>query len=98
MYIVDMLSRAYLLVDHSKHENILEYQIFQLSQEQQLFQEIADINQVDYMHLSEGTHQQIKMCTVADAALRNLMNRQVGHRPKRNFLFATVSTGTTKKS
>ena len=74
MYIADMLSRAYLRVDHSKDENIPEYQIFQLSQEQQLFQEIADINQVDYMRLSEGTHQQIKQCTVADAALQSLMN------------------------
>ena len=74
MYIADMLSRAYLRVDHSKDENVPEYQIFQLSQEQQLFQEIADINQVDYMCLSEGTHQQIKRCTVADAALQSLMN------------------------
>ena len=74
MYIADMLSRAYLRVDHSKDENVPEYQIFQLSQEQQLFQEIADINQVDYMRLSEGTHQQIKQCTVADAALQSLMN------------------------
>ena len=69
-----MLSRAYLRVDHSKDENVPEYQIFQLSQEQQLFQEIADINQVDYMRLSEGTHQQIKQCTVADAALQSLMD------------------------
>ena len=74
MYIADMLSRAYLRVDHSKDENVPEYQIFQLSQEQQLFQEIADINQVDYMRLSEGTHQQIKQCTVAGAALQSLMN------------------------
>lgn len=38
MYIVNMLSRAYLQADHSQHENIPEYQIFQLRQEQQLFQ------------------------------------------------------------
>ena len=74
MYIADMLSRAYLQVDHTQHENIPEYQIFQLKQEQQLFQEIADINQVDYMRLSEGTHQQIKKCTLADATLQSLMN------------------------
>ena len=74
MYIADMLSRAYLQADHSQHGNIPEYQIFQLSQEQLLFQEIADINQVDYMRLSEGTHQQIQQCTVADAALQSLMN------------------------
>ena len=74
MYIADMLSRAYLQVDHTQHENIPEYQIFQLRQEQQLFQEIADINQVDYMRLSEGTHQQIKKCTLADATLQSLMN------------------------
>ena len=74
MYIADMLSRAYLQADHSQHESIQEYQIFQLSQEQLLFQEIADINQLDYMRLSEGTHQQIKQCTVADATLQSLMN------------------------
>lgn len=74
MYIADMLSRAYLQADHSQHENIPEYQIFQLSQEQLLFQEIANINQVDYMRLSEGTHQQIKQCTITDATLQSLMN------------------------
>ena len=74
MYIADMLSRAYLQVDHTQHENIPEYQIFQLKQEQQLLQEIADMNQVDYMRLSEGTHQQIKKCTLADATLQSLMN------------------------
>ncbi|XP_022785990.1 uncharacterized protein K02A2.6-like [Stylophora pistillata] len=74
MYIADMLSRAYLPADHSQHENIPEYQIFQLSQEQLSFQEIANINQVDYMRLSEGTHQQIKQCTITDATLQSLMN------------------------
>ena len=74
MYIADMLSRAYLQVDHTQHKNIPEYQIFQLKQEQQLFQEIADINHVDFMRLSEGTHQQIKKCTLADATLQSLMN------------------------
>ena len=49
------LSRAYLQADDSQHGNILEYQIFQLSQEQFLFQDIADINQADFMSLSEGT-------------------------------------------
>ena len=66
-----MLSRAYLQVDHTQHP---EYQTFQLKQEQQLFQEIADINQVDYMRLSEGTHQQIEKCTLADATLQSLIN------------------------
>ncbi|XP_068734683.1 uncharacterized protein [Montipora capricornis] len=69
-----MLSRAYHQADHSQCESIPEYQIFQLSQEQLLFQEIADINQLDYMRLSEGTHQQIKQCTIADATLQSLMN------------------------
>ena len=55
-------------------ESIPEYQIFQLSEEQLLFQEIADINQLDYMRLSEGTHKQIKQCTIADATLQSLMN------------------------
>ena len=74
MYIADMLSRAYLQADGSQNESIPGYQIFQLSQEQLLFQEIADINQLDYMRLSEGTHQQIKQCTIADATLQSLMN------------------------
>ena len=74
IYIADMLSRAYLQADHSQCESIPEYQIFQLSQEQLLFQEIADINQLDYMRLSEGTHKQIKQCTIADATLQSLMN------------------------
>ena len=39
-----------------------------------MFQEIADINQLDYMRLSEGTHQRIKQCTTADATLQSLKN------------------------
>ena len=74
MYITDMLGRAYLQADHSQQGNIPEYQIFQLSQEQLLFPEIADINKADYMRLSEGTHQQIKQCTIADAAQQSLTN------------------------
>ena len=38
-----------------------------------MFHEIADNNQLDYIRLSEGTHQQIKQCTIADATLQNLM-------------------------
>ena len=74
MYIADMLSRAYLQVDRTQCQRTPEYQIFQLKQEQQLFEEIANINQVDYMRLSEGTHQQIKQCTLADPTLQILMN------------------------
>ena len=74
MYIADMLSRAYLKADNSQHESISEHQIFQLSQEQLLFQQIADINQLDYMRPSEGTHQQIKQFTTADATLQSLTN------------------------
>ena len=74
MYIADMLSRAYLQVDRTQCKRTPEYQIFQLKQEQQLFEEIASINQVDYMRLSEGTHQQIKQCTLADPTLQTLMN------------------------
>jgi len=74
MYIADMLSRAYLQVDHTQSKIIPEYQIFHLKQEQQLFEEIARINQVDYMRLSEGTHQQIKQCTLPDPTPQTLMN------------------------
>ena len=38
MYIADMLSRAYLKADNSKHESNPKYQIIQLSQEQLWFQ------------------------------------------------------------
>ena len=74
MYIADMLSRAYLQVDCIQCKGTPEYQISQLKQEQQLFEEIASINQVDYMRLSEGTHQQTKQCTLADPTLQTLMN------------------------
>ena len=74
MYIADVLSRAYLQADHSQHQSISEYQIVQLSQEQLLFQEIADIDQLDFIRLSEGSHQQIKQCTIADTTLQSLMN------------------------
>ena len=74
MYVADMLSRAYLQVDHTQCKRTLEYQIFHLKQEQQLFEEIARINQVHYMRLSEGTHQQIKQRTLADPTLQTLMN------------------------
>lgn len=72
MYIADMLSRAYLQVDRTQCKRTPEYQIFQLKQEQQLFEEIASINQVDYMRLSEGTHQQIKQCNVLQNPLCKL--------------------------
>ena len=55
-----MLSSAYLQVDRTQCKRTPEYQIFQLKQEQQLFEEIDSINQVDYTRLSERTHQQIK--------------------------------------
>ena len=99
MYIADMLSRAYLQADHNQHETIPEYQIFQLSQEQLLFQEIADINQLDYMRL-EGTRQQIKQCTIADATLQILMNMMMTGWPltKEEVRFVSVSIGATKKS
>ena len=74
MYIADMLNRAYLQVDHTQCKRTPEYQIFHLKQEQQLFEEIARINQLDYMRSSEGTHQQIKQRTLADATLQTLMN------------------------
>ena len=66
MYIADMLSRAYLQVDRTQCKRTPEYQIFQLKQEQQLFEEISSINQVDYLRLSERTRQQIKQCILAD--------------------------------
>ena len=74
MYIADMLSRAYLQVDRTQCKRTPEKQMFQLKQEQQLFEEIASINQVHYMRLSEGTHQQIKQCVLADPTLQTLMN------------------------
>ena len=74
MYIAEMLSRAYLQAYRTQCKSTPEYQIFHLKQEQQLFEEIASINQVDYMRLSEGTHQQIKQRTLADLTLQSQMN------------------------
>ena len=51
-----MLSRAYLQTDHTLGGNVPEFQIFQLKEEEKLFHEIAEIRQVDYMRLSDGTH------------------------------------------
>jgi len=38
---------AYLQRDHTKDGNVPEYQIFQLKEKQQQFQEFADIKQFD---------------------------------------------------
>ena len=69
MFIADMLQ-----ADHTQCKDKSEYQIFQLEQEEKLFQEIASINEADYMQLSKGTYQQIKQCTLADITLQSLMN------------------------
>ena len=74
IFIADMLIRAYLHADRAQCKDTSEYQIFQLEQEEQLFQEIASVNQADYMRFLEGTYQQIKQCTLADIVLQSLMN------------------------
>lgn len=51
MYIADSVSRGYIQAGQTQYKNIPEYQLFQLKQEQELFHEIASINQVDYMRL-----------------------------------------------
>ena len=100
MYIADMLSGAYLQVDRTQCKRTPEYQIFQLKQDQHLFEEIASINQVDYMRLSEDTHQQIKQCNLADPTLQTLMNtvRTGGQFPKKMFHLALENIRITKKS
>ena len=74
MYIADMLSRAYVKSDTTHSDNVENYQVFQLHKQQQLYEEIATINQMDYICMSAATSQQVKACTSADATLQCLMN------------------------
>ena len=72
MYIADMLSRAYL---HQKAmKEVPQYYVFQLEDERKLSEDISTIEQSAYMHLSEGTHDQVKSATQGDPVLLTLAN------------------------
>ena len=61
MYIADMLSRAYL--QSTAKSRLLEYQLFQMRQEERLYAEIENINQSSYLRIKDTTQLQIKKST-----------------------------------
>ena len=74
MYISDMLSRAYQKVEGISKDSVSDYQIFQMTEHEKLYEEIAQINQMEYMRLSGTTYLQIKTCTSSDLVLQTLMS------------------------
>ena len=73
MYIAD-LSRAYQKVDGVTKDSVSDYQIFQMAEQDKLYQEMEQINQVEYMCLSDNTYLQIKTSTSRDLGLQTLMS------------------------
>ena len=71
MYIADMLSRAYL--KDSGEQKPVEYQIFQVQQEEQLFKDIEAINQIEHVRISDTTQHEIRKHTRADETLQTLL-------------------------
>ena len=71
MYIADMLSRAYL-TDADK-QKLMEYDIFQLQQEDQIFKDIEGINQIAHVRISNTTQQEVRKHTHADDTLQTLL-------------------------
>jgi len=72
MYIVYMLSRAYLPTSN-RSDQLCEYNIFRLDREDRLYEEISTINQMEYIYMSEATSQQVKKCTITDPSLQVVM-------------------------
>ena len=71
MYIVDMLSRAFL--KEQRYKEITPYQIFQLQHEEAIFSAIEDINFAEFLRVSEATQEQIKRPTHSDVSLQTLL-------------------------
>ena len=71
MHIADMLSRAYL--NDMGKQKPAEYHIFQMQQEENLFKEIESINQIEYIRISDATHQEIRKHTQRDETLQELL-------------------------
>jgi len=78
MYIADMLSRTYLPT-YNRSDQLCEYQIFRLDREDRedrvdrVYEEIGAINQMQYIHMSEATSQQVKKFTITDPSIQVLM-------------------------
>jgi len=72
MYIADMLSRAYLTVNHSGYQRQQEH-VFSL--------EIESVNALDYIGMSDSTSQLIRTHTCADQTLQTLMQTVIGGWP-----------------
>jgi len=71
MYIADMLSQAYL--SNSGEQKPVQYQIFQLQAQEQLFKDIEAINQIEHVRISDATQHEIRMHTRADDTLQTLL-------------------------
>ena len=71
MHIADWLSRAYL--ETGNKTAAPAYQIFKMEEEDKLFEEIEQINPVEYIRLSDATGQQIKKVTQGDTQMQSLM-------------------------
>jgi hypothetical protein len=72
MFISDMLSRAYLPRKPGDVTDTLQCHIFSLTAEDELFEDIAHVEQPSYMRLAEGTQEQIKRATQNDPVLQEL--------------------------
>ncbi len=70
MHIADWLSRAYLPTQNQ--ENIPEYQVFRIQQEQHLYEEIEAVNQMEYLRVTDTTSEQLQKETQTDTTLQTL--------------------------
>lgn len=70
MYIADMLSRAYVLDYKPKAEE--DFEIFKLQLEDQLFTEIEQISQIQYLRMQQSTQTQIRQVTGKDPTMQTL--------------------------
>ena len=69
MYVADMLSRAYLHEQPSREE---DYQLFQMSQEAQVYKEIEEIDPAKHVRLSAQGLENIREATSQDDTLNEL--------------------------
>ena len=70
MFIADCLSRNFLKTKVNSETSA--YQIFKIEREDKLFQEIADINQVEYLNAKEDTIAELQQETAKDPTLQQL--------------------------
>lgn len=72
MYIADMLSRACVTGQALKTEE--DFEIFTHQQEDQLFKEIEQISQAQYLRMQKSTQAQIRQATTKDSIMQMLAN------------------------